>query len=125
MKTDIKNREDIETVIHLFYAKVKDDPHIGHFFTKVIPVDWDKHLPIMIDFWESILFHKSTYNGNPLAKHQALDSKYPLKTDDFQHWIKMFTETIDKHFEGTNAETMKQRGISIATIMQAKIIFSN
>ncbi|MBK7958063.1 MAG: group III truncated hemoglobin [Bacteroidetes bacterium] len=122
MKKDLSNREDIEILINAFYDKVKTDPIIGHFFTSVVEVNWEKHLPVMYDFWESILFQKSNYSGNPMAKHQEIHNKYPLKMEDFQHWIALFTETVDENFEGNNAETAKQRGMSIATVMQIKIL---
>ncbi len=122
MKKDPSNREDIEILINAFYDKVKTDPIIGHFFTSVVEVNWEKHLPVMYDFWESILFQKSNYSGNPMAKHQEIHNKYPLKMEDFQHWIALFTETVDENFEGNNAETAKQRGMSIATVMQIKIL---
>ena len=122
MKKDICNREDIVILINAFYGKVKEDATIGHFFNTVIQVDWEKHLHVMYDFWESILFHKSTYSANPMIKHQDLNKKSALKMEDFQHWIKLFTEAVNEYFAENNSETIKQRGMSIATVMQIKIL---
>lgn len=48
--TDIENRQDIAKLVNSFYETVKTDPVIGHFFTEVVHVHWDEHLPKMYDF---------------------------------------------------------------------------
>ncbi len=121
MKTDIKDRRDIELLINTFYEKVKMDSSIGFFFTEVVKVNWDKHLPVMYDFWESIVFHTDTYDGNPMEKHIDLNKKSPMKMEHFQRWMQLFNETVDELFEGAKSDLIKQRAISIATLMQIKI----
>lgn len=121
MKPDIATRQDIEHLIQAFYAKVKADSLISHFFRDVVPVDWEKHLPVMYDFWENVVFHTGHYDGNPMAKHLALHQKSPLQMDDFSQWLTLFTETVDEHFEGEKATLIKQRATSIATVMQIKL----
>jgi len=56
MKEDISNRNDIERLVMVFYDNVKKNESIGFFFWQVVKVDWDKHIPIMVDFWEYVLF---------------------------------------------------------------------
>lgn len=56
MKKDIEDRKDIELLINSFYDKVKQDAIIGSFFTEVVQVNWEKHLPVMYNFWENIVF---------------------------------------------------------------------
>jgi hemoglobin len=55
MKSDISCRADIEKLIILFYEKVKKDSTIGFIFTDVIPINWEHHIPVIVDFWETIL----------------------------------------------------------------------
>lgn len=66
---NLESREDIELLVNSFYDKVVKDETIGFFFKDVIKVDWDKHLPKMYSFWESILFGQMSYKGNPMAVH--------------------------------------------------------
>ena len=61
MKTDIKNRADIEKLVNVFYEKVKKDATIGYFFTDVAKVNWEFHLPKMYDFFENILLSSGNY----------------------------------------------------------------
>jgi hemoglobin len=121
MKTDIANRQHIETLINRFYDKVKVDAVIGDFFTEVIHVDWEKHLPAMYDFWENIVFYTGNYEGNPMQKHQQLHKKSPMRMEHFQRWLSLFNDTVDELYKGERAELIKQRAASIATVMQIKI----
>lgn len=121
MKKDIQSRADIELMVNSFYAKVKSDDMIGYFFTEVAKVNWEKHLPVMYNFWENILFHTSNYEGNPMNTHQQLHYKKPITMQHFQRWNSLFTHTVDELFEGENAEMIKQRSVSISTVMQINI----
>ncbi len=121
MKTDIANRQHIEQLINSFYDKVKVDAVIGYFFTEVIPVNWEKHLPVMYDFWENVVFYTGNYEGNPMQQHQQLHKKSPMRMEHFQRWLLLFAETVDELYKGEKAELIKQRAASIATVMQIKI----
>ncbi len=121
MKPDITCRNDIDTIVSLFYNKVKQDEFIGYFFSKVIQVNWDKHLPVMGDFWENILFHSGSYQGNPLTTHKHIHQLSLTTKLHFERWLLLFNQTIDENFEGSNALLMKQRADGIATVMLAKI----
>jgi hemoglobin len=123
MKTDIKNKKDIELLINTFYEKVKVDQTIGYFFNEVVAVNWEKHLPKMYDFWENVIFNTGVYEGNPMQQHQNLHQKSPMSKEHFDHWLKLFKSTVDDLFEGEKAEQTKQRATSIATVMQLKIIY--
>jgi len=124
MKMDIKDRKDIELLINSFYDKVKQDTIIGFFFTDVVQVNWEKHLPVMYDFWENIVFQTGSYNGNPMDKHLELNKKSLITMEHFQRWILLFNETVEELFSGAKAEFIKQRALSIATVMQIKILQS-
>jgi hemoglobin len=122
MKTDIRDRADIQQLIDAFYNKVRADEVIGYLFNDVAKVDWEHHLPRMYDFWENIIFQTGNFKGNPMIAHMQLHQKSPLNKEHFGRWQKLFLETVDELFEGDNAEIAKQRAMSIATIMQIKVI---
>jgi hemoglobin len=121
MKKDIENRDDIVLLVNTFYEKVKADAAIKHFFSEVVKVDWETHLPIMYNFWENIVFHTGSYTGNPMEVHQQLHNKCPMHKLHFERWIALFNETVEELFEGGKAFQIKQRALSIATVMQLKI----
>ena len=121
MKRDIENRKDVEQLINSFYDKVKQDDVIGFIFNDVAKVNWEKHLPVMYDFWESVIFSINTYSGNPMEVHMHLNRRVQLAKEHFERWLKLFTGTVDELFEGKNANIAKEKAISIATIMETKI----
>ena len=125
MKKDITSKADIEMLVNRFYDKVKVDDLIGYFFTKVVQVNWDKHLPVMYRFWENALFFTGVYEGKPLEIHEHLNQLSPLSVEHFQRWNELFTQTVDELFEGEKATLAKDRSISISTVMQLKIFKKN
>ncbi|HMY84841.1 MAG TPA: group III truncated hemoglobin [Saprospiraceae bacterium] len=121
MKTDITNKQDILKIILIFYDRVKTDDVIGIFFTEVVQINWDKHIPHMVSFWESVLFYTGDYSGSPINTHRGIHQKYKTQPKHFARWIKLFNQVIDENYSGPNAEKMKNHTISIAKVMQQKI----
>lgn len=122
MKTDIKNRADIETLVNAFYEKIKTDAKIGYFFNDVAKVNWEEHLPKMYDFWENILFSTANFNGNPIVKHEELHKKSKMNREHFNHWNKLFIISVDELFAGEKAEEIKQRAVNISAVMRFKAL---
>jgi hemoglobin len=120
MKTDIKNRADIEKLVTIFYGRVMEDPSISYFFNDVAKVNWEKHLPKMCDFFENILFSSGNYDGNPMQAHEELHKKSEVRGEHFQHWNVLFDATVDELFTGEKAEEIKQRATNIAAAMMHK-----
>lgn len=118
---DIENREDIIQLVDAFYNKVLKNNTIGFIFNDIAKIDLEKHIPKMYDFWETTLFHKAVYKGNPMVIHTDLNKKSPLKKTHFDEWIKLFNDTVDELYHGEKAELAKTRALSIATVMQIKI----
>ncbi|HTH32639.1 MAG TPA: group III truncated hemoglobin [Lacibacter sp.] len=122
MKTDISNRKDLELLMETFYNKLLADDSISYLFTDVAKIDLPKHLPVLADFWDSILFQSDTYRKNAMKVHTDLHKQSPLQQQHFKTWLGYFHETVDELFEGDKAELAKQRATSIATVMQIKLI---
>lgn len=118
---DIQNREDIIFLIDHFYKRVIGDDLIGTFFTEVVVLDWDIHIPIMYDFWDTTLLGAQTYKGNPMVKHLELNMKKALTSQHFDRWLLLWKETITKNFEGAKAEEAITRATQIGALMQHKI----
>jgi hemoglobin len=121
MKNDIETKEDIKLLIDGFYQTVLADEALAYIFTDIAKVNWQKHLPVMYSFWENILFYTGTYDGNPIELHKHLHRLTPLTATHFKQWLLHFDTTVDELFTGKNAELIKQRALSIATVMQIKI----
>ena len=119
-KKDIETRADIDDLMNRFYAKAMKDETIGYLFTDVAKLDLAHHLPIIGDFWETLLFASGSYQKhgrNPLQVHAALHRKSPLLFEHFQRWLEIFRECVDETFAGERADFLKLRAGMIANRM--------
>lgn len=120
MKKDISTRADIELMVNSFYEKVNKDSLISPFFTEVVHVHWEQHLPRMYEFWESLLLDTNTFEGNPMQAHIRLNEKKHLEKEHFTRWLELFENNINELFQGEVTEKAKQRARSIAMVIELK-----
>jgi len=125
MKTDINSRADIDQFIVNFYEAVKADETIGFIFNEVVPMNWEKHIPLIVDFWESILLDNPVYKKNAMEAHYALNKIIPLQEEHFTSWLRLFNAALDNLFEGKITELAKTRAKSIADVMLFKMEQAN
>ncbi len=121
MKKDITTRKDIELLVNEFYKKIKQDETIGFIFYDIAKVNWEKHLPVMYDFFENMLFYTGSYTGNPMELHKHINRLFPLTDEHFKRWNLLFSTTVDELFKGDTAKLVKMRALSISTVMHIKI----
>jgi hemoglobin len=121
LRKEIKTRDDIGLLVERFYEKVKSDDLIGDIFNNELFFRWDTHIPIMIDFWESVLLGSGTYKGNTMRVHIELNKKHRLKPEHFERWQKLFFETLDEYFTGQTVEEAKNKVKLMEVLMQTKI----
>lgn len=110
-KTDISTDEDVKLLVHTFYEKVQKDEVLSYIFNDFAEVDWDHHLPKMVDFWSNLLFQTGRYKGRPFQQHLPL----PIKKEDFGRWLNLFKETVDELFSGEKSEYAKEMAAKIAS----------
>ena len=120
-KKDIETRADIDLFIKAFYEMVKTDATIGIIFTKIVQMDWEHHIPLIVDFWESILLDNPVYKNNAMAVHYSLNKKYPLEQKHFDAWLHLFTTILDEMYSGPVVELAKKRAMGIASLMLFKM----
>ena len=118
---DIQSRKDIEHLINSFYEKVKKDDTIGFIFNDIARVNWEQHLPLIYDFWETLLLDAASYHKNAMEVHYTLNRKIPLEEKHFQRWLQLFFETVNELFIGNIAAMAKTKAKSIAGLMQYKM----
>lgn len=118
---EISSREDIELLVKEFYSKVRKNETLGYIFDDVMKIDWDHHIPILIDFWETILLDTATYSRNAMAVHFGINAKVKLQALHFDTWLNLFDTTVDEFFIGEKAELAKKRAHSVADIMKLKV----
>lgn len=118
---DIESRADLEVLTRTFYNRLLADDAVNYIFTDVAEINLEEHLPIITDFWELSMFHTGNYRNNPMQAHMQLNEKEQLTAQHFDVWLGHFNATVDELFAGANAEKIKTRALSIATIMKIKV----
>lgn len=116
-RKDISNDEDIRKLVHAFYDKVQQDERLGYIFNDAAGVDWESHLPKMVDFWSNLIFQTNRYRGRPFRQHMPL----PIQRGDFERWFGLWTQTVNELFEGENAEHAKEMAGKIASSFSIRL----
>ncbi len=114
MKQDISNSDDVILLVKTFYSNLLLLEEVKPLFANI---DFEKHMPHMIAFWEFVLLDKEGYTTNVFDKHVNL----PLKSSDFALWLKVFENTVHTLFEGTKATMAIQRAQTIAFSFETKM----
>jgi len=118
---DITTRADIERLVDTFYERVRADEILAPIFDDVAHTDWERHLPKMYDFWETVLFGAPAYRGQPIGIHVELATRVALGQREFGRWLALFADTVDAAFLGPQADETKRRAHRIANVMQHHI----
>ncbi|SFB19212.1 hemoglobin [Flavobacterium swingsii] len=122
---DIQNQEDLYLLVDSFYKKLLSDDSISYIFTAVVKIKIEEHLPILVTFWSQAILGTGGYTKNLTQIHLDIDKKEHLTPELFKIWLHHFYTTVDENFIGEKAEQIKTQALSIATIMQIKIIQQN
>ncbi len=110
MKPDLDSRAHIHDLMVAFYSQAIHDEEIGYLFTDIAHLDLDHHLPVIENFWCSILLGDRSYEGNPMQVHFRLNNMEPLTEAHFKRWIMIFCATVDQLFDGVKATRSQSKG---------------
>ena len=107
--------EMLHPLLVAFYDTVERDDLLAPYF---VPVDMDAHMPRIVDFWSTLLFHTGRYSGNAFRPHMEMPG---LTAAHFARWVETMERTIDVHAAGPAAEHMKALAHRIAYSMQLRL----
>ncbi|NMH29637.1 group III truncated hemoglobin [Flavobacterium silvaticum] len=119
--TDIRNTDDLRILFGNFYKELLLDAEMHHIFIAIAKLDIDKHLPIIVSFWEQVIFGSGNYKTNVLEIHRHLHNAIRLEQHHFKIWLDTLFKVIDLHYSGENSEKIKTRALSISQVMQLKL----
>jgi hemoglobin len=122
---DIQHQTDLYLLVDEFYKKLLSDDTISYVFTDVVKIKIEEHLPILVTFWSQVILGTGGYANNLTQIHLDIDAKSHLTPALFKVWIGHFNATVDKNFEGENAEKIKTQALNLATVLQIKIAQQN
>ncbi|MEO7042655.1 MAG: group III truncated hemoglobin [Gemmatimonadaceae bacterium] len=113
-KRDIRD-EDLHETLTAFYAIIAVDPLLLRYFEKV---DMAVHMPRIVAFWSTLLFHTRAYSGNAFRPHLEMPG---LSGEHFQFWVATLESVVDARFKGPSATLMKELAHRIGYGMQVRL----
>ena len=107
-------KENIETLVTLFYHKAMEDEQIGHFFVlelgeDITNEDWEDHISRLVDFWATLFLEEELYFSDPYGPHFTITD---LGKEDFTRWIELFSKTADEVYIPQISKQFKEKGIA-------------
>ncbi|MEO9139091.1 MAG: group III truncated hemoglobin [Jatrophihabitans sp.] len=114
MTADLCDRDDVTTLVREFYRRAFADELLGPVFVDIAHMDLEAHMPIMCDFWETVLFRAGLYRRNAFTVHRDLHRLEPLTALHFDRWLALWSATVDDLFAGPVAEHAKVQARRIA-----------
>ena len=106
---------DLHDLLVAFYDTVAGEPLLAPYFAVV---DMQAHMPRIVDFWSTLLYHTGRYSGNAFRPHLEMPG---LTGEHFARWLAVLERTVDARFAGPVAERMKAMGHRIAYSMQVRL----
>ncbi len=120
-RRDLATRADVESLLRRFYGEAFHDELLAAPFAELSARGLDEHLPVMCDFWETVLFPAGLYRRNALHAHRHIHQHTPLAAAHFVRWLTLWTTTIDQMYQGPVADHAKTQAARIATAMHRRL----
>ena len=112
--TDLQNA-DLDDLLVAFYATIADDALLAPYFAVV---DMAAHMPRIVAFWSTMLFHTGRYSGNAFRPHLEMPG---LTAEHFARWVATLETVVEARFAGPNARSMLELAHRIAYSMQLRL----
>ena len=111
---------EIAGLVDAFYAKVREDSHIGPLFNGAID-DWPKHLVKLQAFWSSVMLTTGRYKGSPMAAH--IGHANAIEPAMFDRWLALWRETARERLVPEVAEAIIAKAERIAESLKLALFF--
>jgi len=118
---DLASRADVEALLRRFYGRVLVDDVLAEPFEQIRVKGLESHLPVMCDFWETVLFRAGLYQGSALRAHRKVHDRNSLAAKDFLRWLRLWNGTVDQMYRGPVAEQAKAQAGRIAWAMHRRL----
>ncbi|MGO4916173.1 group III truncated hemoglobin [Pseudogemmobacter sp. W21_MBD1_M6] len=98
------NATEIDSVVALFYARIRNDAVLGPVFFNAIGDDadiWATHEAKIAAFWRNSILRERSYSGNPMQVHMGVKG---IEPEHFDRWLALFSATCADVLPTTKAE---------------------
>ena len=107
MKKDITTTTDVREMVEGFYSLVLNDETLAPIFLDVAEIDISEHLPRICSYYEKMILGMPGYSRHTMNIHRNVHAKFPLRSEHFSLWLRLFKANIDNRYQGPNADRAK------------------
>lgn len=107
---DIKTEGDIKTLVDTLCSKATNDTLLGASFGAAARIHWPHYLTAQYSYWSSTLLGHGQAEDDALPNHVIL----PRIGAHVEHWLNLFSTTVEEHFAGSKADQAKQLAKQLA-----------
>ena len=111
---------DLQQLVDLFYARVREDDRIGPLFNDAVE-DWPEHLDKLGAFWSSVMRTTGRYKGNPMAAH--LRHARAIEPAMFDRWLELWRETAREMLPEADATAIIEKAERIAESLKLGLFY--
>lgn len=115
---DIATDNDVGVLVRRFYRAAIPDPLLGPVFGR-FGVDWSRHLPKLIAYWERVLLSRPGLVTHTVAVHGGVQRVAPFGTAEIARWVELWEDAVDEFFVGPVADLAKRRAHQVGRALQA------
>jgi hemoglobin len=110
----------LQSLVTVFYAKVREDAALGPIFNGGID-DWPEHLQKLQAFWSSVMLGSGRYKGQPMPAH--IRHAAQITPETFQRWLALWKEASDALLQPDAAAAIQAKAARIAESLSLGIDF--
>ncbi|OWP64316.1 hypothetical protein CDA63_04570 [Hymenobacter amundsenii] len=114
-RPDIRTEGDIKKLVDSLCHKATQDTLLGASFAAAARIHWPHYLTSQYRYWSSKLLGVGIAEGEALPAQVAL----PRSGAHVEHWLQLFSSTVEEYFAGSKAEEAKQLARQMATRLRA------
>ncbi len=122
-RPDLTTRGAVDLLVTSFYREVVFDEVLEPVFSEVAEVDWARHIPVLVDYWTSLLLGTDGYRGSIMKVHRDLHAAAPIEREHCDRWYSLWVGCVDERWSGPVADRAKRHaGVLMAGM--ARHLFS-
>ena len=115
---DVATGNDVGVLVYRFYRRAIPDPLLGPVFER-FGVDWPRHLPKLVAYWEHVLLNRPGIATNTVGAHGGFQNVAPFGPRHIDRWVALWEQTVDELYVGPVANLAKKRARQVGRALQA------
>ena len=117
--------EQINTIVKIFYAKIRVHPTLGPIFNGAIGTNtdiWEFHEDKINRFWHNVLLSEGDFGTNLMATHMEVPG---IKDEHFTQWLELFDTVLNDQLPQETALLFSEKAHKIGSGLRRVVSIAN